>query len=148
MLISTKHSNDHRHERRGRSRAVGRYTLSVINGGAVSFREGTLTILNKSKEGMLVHFSERIKPNQILEVTFLSGGRQSTTSLLEVCWTKPLSVGRGRPYYHVGCRTLLSFKPAFSDGKRSARCRRECSQDPHGFDMKRASQRQRPFGHA
>ena len=112
VLTNAKHSNDHRHEPRRRFRAVGGYTQSVINKRAVSFREGTLTILNKSKGGMLVHFSERIKSSHILEVTFSSVGRPSTTFLLEVCWTKPISVRSGRQFYHVGCRTLFSLKTA------------------------------------
>ena len=96
-------------ERRTPCHQIGRYLKSVIMGDIIDFVGGTVTSLNKSGHGLLLQMSRSFDQGDILEVTFKSSDQQSTTAVLEVRWSKPVSPRSGSRHYHVGCRNLISF---------------------------------------
>src|SRR5262249_43352311 len=86
-------------ERRTPCHQVGRYLKSVIVGDIVNCVEGTVTSRNKSGHGLLLQMSRPFDPGDILEVTFTSSDQQSTTAVLEVRWSKPVSPRSGSRHY-------------------------------------------------
>ncbi len=96
-------------QRRTPSHQVGRYLKSVIVGNIVNFLGGKVTTLNKSRHGLLLQMSRPFDQGDILEVRFNSSDRQSTTTVLEVRWSKRVSPRPGFRHYLVGCRNLISI---------------------------------------
>jgi len=102
-------------ERRTPFLQVGQYLKSVIVGDIVNFEEGTVTSLNKSGHGLLLRMSQHFDQGDILEVRFKSSDQESTTTILEVRWSKPVRSRSGSRYYRVGCRNLISFESTGPD---------------------------------
>lgn len=70
--------------------------------------------INQSVEGMLLLLPENVNQRQVFEIVMPSGARkQSRTKLVEVCWTRPISVSAHVTLYLAGTRILLEI-PASS----------------------------------
>lgn len=102
-------------ERRTPFLQVGQYLKSVIVGDIVNFVEGTVTSLNKSGHGLLLQMSRPFDQGDIFEVRFKSSDQRSTTTVLEVRWSKPVNPRSGSRHYRVGCRNLISFESTGPD---------------------------------
>lgn len=102
---SSSRITEQRREVRRPSRQIGSY-LKSIAAEQVEFEEGRATLLNESTQGMLLRISRSFKPGGILEVSFKDAKKHETTTILKVCWSRPVS--RGAKAHFIGCRRLLA----------------------------------------
>jgi c-di-GMP-binding flagellar brake protein YcgR len=102
---SSSRTREQRREVRRPSRQVGSY-LKSIAAEKLEFEEGRATLLNQSTGGMLLRVSRSFQPGGILEVSFKDAKKHETTTVLKVCWSRPVS--RGAKAHLIGCRQLLA----------------------------------------
>jgi PilZ domain len=96
---------EQRREARRRSRQIGSY-LKSLAAEKLEFEEGRATLVNESTQGMLLRISRPFKPGGILEVSFKDAKKHETTTVLKVCWARPVS--RGAKAHLIGCRRLIA----------------------------------------
>lgn len=106
VSTSRRQTSEQRREVRRRSLQVGNYLKSTTTEESVQFDEGPATVLNQSTHGMLLRMSKPFNPGGILEVTFKDSKNAETTTVLQVCWSKPIR--RGGRVHLIGCRRLLA----------------------------------------
>ena len=77
---------------------------------AVKLTEGAGYSINRSVGGMLLLLPEVMDKRQVFEIQVPSESRkEQITKLVEVCWTRPISVSARIEMYLVGIRFLFEF---------------------------------------
>jgi hypothetical protein len=102
---TSRRVSEQRREVRRPSGQIGSY-LKCLAAEKLEFEEGRATLLNQSTEGMLLRIAKPFKAGGILEVSFKDGKKHETTTVLKVCWSRPVS--RGAKAHLLGCHRLLA----------------------------------------
>jgi len=77
---------------------------------AVKLLEGYGHAINRSDRGVLLLLREEVNPRQVVEIHVPSEARnESTTKLMEVCWTRPITVNTHIKLYLAGTRALFEL---------------------------------------
>ncbi len=82
----------------------------LVDGGTLKFSEGSGYAINRNVGGRLLLLPEAVDQRQVFEIQLPSKARKEQTSkLVEVCWTRPISVDARVKMYLVGTRFLFEF---------------------------------------
>ena len=77
---------------------------------AVTLSEGYEHAINRSVRGMLLLLPEKVDKRQVVEIQVPSEARKKqSTKLVEVCWTRPISVSARLKMYLAGTRFLFEL---------------------------------------
>jgi Fe-S-cluster-containing hydrogenase component 2 len=102
-------------ERRASKRAPCRLVCPFEVMKRVSTRTVTLTkgsghAINRSVRGMLLLLPAHVHTRQVLEIQVSSTARKRPrTTLVEVCWTRPISVGTRVTMYLAGTQFFFAL---------------------------------------
>lgn len=81
-----------------------------VDSSTVEFSEGHGHSINCSGGGMLLLLPEEMDRRQVVEIHVLSEARKTqSTKLIEVCWTRLISVSAGVNMYLAGTRFLFEL---------------------------------------
>jgi hypothetical protein len=105
--MEQKLSTEKRMEERAPSYQVGRYLQSL---DGITCRLGTFRTLNESRKGVLLQTSDSFSTGEVLEVSFDKASKPSETILVEVCWSKAVSLQADSEQRVVGCRRLITLE--------------------------------------
>jgi hypothetical protein len=77
---------------------------------AVKLTMGSGHVINRSGRGMLLLLPEKVNKRQVVEIQVHSELRKEpSTKLVEVCWTRPISVDAQAKMYLAGTRFLFEL---------------------------------------
>ncbi len=97
-------------ERLAYRRACPYKQTKPVGADAVKMTEGAGYSINRSAGGMLLLLPEVMDKRQVFEIQVPSEIREEQiTKLVEVCWTRPISVSARIEMYLVGIRFLFEF---------------------------------------
>jgi PilZ domain len=81
-----------------------------VDSSIVKFSEGYGHSINCSGSGMLLLFPEEVDQRQVVEIQVPSEAtKHQITKLVEVCWTRPITVSARVTMYLVGIRFLFEL---------------------------------------
>jgi len=84
-------------------------TKPVIS-STVKLTTGSGHAINRSGRGMLLLLPEKVNKRQVVEIHVPSEARkEQSAKLVEVCWTRPISVDARVKMYLVGTRFLFEL---------------------------------------
>lgn len=102
-------------ERRNKERVPCRLVCSYeltksVDSNSVKFSEGHGHSINCSGNGMLLLLPEEVDQRQVLAIQVPSKMKKAQSiKLIEVCWTRLISVGAGVNMYLAGTRVLFEL---------------------------------------
>jgi PilZ domain len=77
---------------------------------AVKLTEGAGHVINRSAKGMLLLLPENVNSSQMVEIQIPSEAREvTTTTVVEVRWTRPIEVDAQATMYLAGTRFLFEL---------------------------------------
>jgi hypothetical protein len=81
-----------------------------VGTGAVKLSQGHGHAINRSDRGMLLLLPEYAHPRQVVEIQIPSVAKSTPhTTLVEVCWTRPVSADTSVNMYLAGTRFLFEM---------------------------------------
>jgi hypothetical protein len=104
-----------RQERRDSERVPCKLVCSfeltkLVDSNTVKLTKGSGHAINRSVRGMLLLLPEQVNKRQVVEIQLPSKAKKKqSTKLVEVCWTRPISVSAGVKMYLAGSRFLFKL---------------------------------------
>ena len=104
-----------RHERRASARVpcklVCPFELTkLVDSITVTLTKGSGHAINRSVRGILLLLPEQVKKRQVVEIQVPSKAKKKqSTTLVEVCWTRPIPVSVRGKMYLAGSRLLFEL---------------------------------------
>ncbi|HSL02752.1 MAG TPA: hypothetical protein VK901_04350 [Nitrospiraceae bacterium] len=104
-----------RQERRENERVASKLVCpfeltKCVDGRTVKWTKGSGHAINRSVKGMLLLLPEKVNARQVVEIHVPSGTRKKqSTKLMEVCWTRPISVSSRVKMCLAGSRFLFEL---------------------------------------
>jgi hypothetical protein len=81
--------------------------LEGIGKKSVIIRQGEVSALNRSKEGMLILMGQAPQKKQLIEVHSSRPGPDQTVNVFEPKWARPVTVESLGKLYLVGCQRIF-----------------------------------------
>ena len=82
----------------------------LVGGTAVTLTKGSGHAINRSVRGVLLLLPEQVNKRQVVEIQVPSKAKKKQrTTLVEVCWTRPIPVSVRVKMYLAGSRFLFEL---------------------------------------
>jgi hypothetical protein len=104
-----------RQERRDSERVPCKLVCSfeltkLVDSSTAKLITGSGHAINSSVRGLLLLLPEQVNKRQVVEIQLPSKAKKKqSTKLVEVCWTRPISVSAGVKMYLAGSRFLFKL---------------------------------------